>query len=279
MTTNYPNILIIKPSALGDIVHALPVLGSLRAAFPQARITWLVRREFAPLLECVDGLDAILLFDRKLLGHWYYRPAAFKALLQFVQTLKNSRYDLVLDLQGLFRTALFARMTGCPRRLGMADCREGAGVFYSRKIPRPADSVHVLDTYNAVLKAAGVERFSTACTLTPPPAAKETIQGKMAELKLYPEKFAVLIPGSAHAGKCWPAERFAAISEKLHEQYGLTIAAVGTSQEKIIVQNIQRCCRIPIADLTGQTTIQELLALFYEAQAGLQRYRAGVYGC
>ena len=263
--TDYKNILIIKPSALGDIVHALPVMGSLRASFPTARISWLVRREFAPLLECVEGLDEILLFDRTLLGHWYYRRSAFKALRHFMHTLKSNHYDLVLDFQGLFRTALFTHTTGCPVRMGMADSREFAGLFYTQKIQRPADSVHVLDYYNALLKAAGVEHFSAACDLTPPEEATQTILQKMSKHRLHSKKFAILIPSSAHTDKCWPAERFAAIAEKLHDSYGFDIAAVGTGQDKAIVRAIQSHCRIPIADFTGQTSIKELLALFYQA--------------
>lgn len=267
MENDYQNILIIKPSALGDIVHALPVLPTLRARYPHARISWLVRREFAPLLECVDGLDDILLFDRKALGHWYYRPAAFDTLRQLRRSLKDARFDLVLDLQGLLRTGVFACMTGCPERIGMADCRELARLFYTRKVSRPAASVHVLDYYMAVLQEAGVKRFLHTCPLSAPPSAEQSLTEKLARFELHPGRFAVLIPGSAHASKCWPAERFAAVAEKLHEQYGFACAAVGTGKDAPLVGAIQQHCRRPIVDLTGQTSIPELVALFARAGA------------
>lgn len=267
MRTDYQNILIIKPSALGDIVHTLPVLTMLRTRYPSARISWLVRREFAPLLTCVDGLDEIILFDRKALGHWYYRRAAFKTLCDFRRTLANARFDLVLDLQGLLRTGLFAWMTGCKTRIGPADCREFAGLFYTQKVARANDSLLVLDTYMAMLKAVGVDRFTSSCPMTAPAAAEQTLAEKLARCQLEPGRFAVLIPSSAHVSKCWPAERFAAMAEKLHAQYGWRTAAIGTGQDAPIVRAIQSHCQQPIVDLTGQTSIPELVALFPKAAA------------
>jgi ADP-heptose:LPS heptosyltransferase len=79
-STDYKNILIIKPSALGDIVHALPVLSSLRTCFADAKITWLANMSFVPLLECAEGLDAILPFDRKGMSHWFCRGSDFRTL-------------------------------------------------------------------------------------------------------------------------------------------------------------------------------------------------------
>jgi hypothetical protein len=115
---NRRNILIIKPSAMGDIALALPALASLRASFADARISWLVRAEFAPLLRCAQGLDEIIIFDRKLLGRWYKSPAALKSLLEFLKTLRSRKFDLVLDLQGLFRSASLEALiasSGIPR--------------------------------------------------------------------------------------------------------------------------------------------------------------------
>lgn len=266
MTADAKNILIVKPSALGDIVHALPVLGAVRAARPDAHITWLVRREFAPLLECVDGLDDILLFDRKQLGRWFWRPAAAKALLNFLRTLKNSRYDLVLDLQGLFRTAFFARLTGCPRRIGMADSREFAGLFYTRKVPRPADSLHVLDYYFALLDAAGIHADPTADVsfkISAPAAA--SIHQKLQRAGVT-GGYLVLVPSSAHPNKCWPPERFAALAEQLNRRYSLDIVIIGTARDKPVIDAIAARTDLHLADLSGRTDITELLALLVRAR-------------
>ena len=205
MTSNsYNNILIIKPSALGDIVHALPVLPSLRAAFPDAKLTWLVRKEFAPLLECTTGLDEILLFDRKGMGNWFYSPKGFGIFWDFAKKLRAGGYDLVLDLQGLCRSAIFARMTGCGRRVGMTESRELAHLFYTEQVQRPTDSVHILDYYFEVIRSIGVNNPLGDCPLAAPAAAKAAIEQKLNQHELTPDAFAVLIPGSAHGYKCWP---------------------------------------------------------------------------
>jgi len=266
MNTEYKNILIIKPSALGDIVHALPVLKVLRSSFPNACITWLIRKEFAPLLECVDGLNEVLLFDRKLLGHWYYKPAVFKALRDFMKKLQHSHYDLVLDLQGLFRTALFARMTNCDKRIGMTDSREFANLFYTHKVRRPADSMHVLDYYYALLKKAKIEiNPITGPFFKVPNKAVVSIREKLRQLNITKD-YLVLVPSSAHFSKCWPAERFAKLAEHLNRQFGLDIVVIGTEKDKYILEAIQNHCSIPIIDLTGKTTIIELVALFQQAK-------------
>ncbi len=265
MTKDYKNILIIKPSALGDIVHAMPVLPLLRRSLPHARITWLVRKEFAPLLEYTEGLDSLLLFDRRLLGGWFYKPKAFTALRDFARQLRQSRFDLVLDLQGLLRTALFARMTGCKTRIGMANAREFATLFYTHTVAPPPESMHVLDTYFAILQEIGVEQTFSECPLNVPPAASESITQKLSQTPIRNGNYLVLIPSSAHANKCWPAERFAKVADQLHQQYGLSAVAIGTAKDKPIIAEIQRHCQIPITDLSGQTNVTELVALLQKA--------------
>ena len=266
-SADYKNILIIKPSALGDIVHALPVLSSLRTRFADAKITWLANMSFVPLLECVDGLDAILQFDRKGMSRWFCRFADFLNLHEFRKTLKNGDYDLVLDLQGLLRSAIFSKMTGCPRRVGLKEARELSHLFYTHQAARPANSVHILDYYFAILKDIGVETCLPDCWLTASPAAETSIQQKLAEHNLPPQQFAVLVPGSAHAYKCWPAERFAKTAEALHRRYGWTAVIVGTEKERVYADVIQASASSPVIDLTGQTGIAELVALFQRAGA------------
>src|SRR5437588_5890076 len=110
---SYSRILIIKPSSLGDIVHALPTVAALRRRFPSARITWLVKREWAAVLEGNPHLDAVLALDL-LPKDW---PAAWRAV-------RAGRFDTVLDLQGLLRSALLGWISGAPVRIGFDKGRE-----------------------------------------------------------------------------------------------------------------------------------------------------------
>ena len=248
-------------------MHTLPVLPTIRRALPDARITWLVRKEFAPLLECVRELDSLILFDRKLLGGWYYKPKAFAALQNLRAQLKDKErpFDLVLDFQGLLRTALFAKMTGCNCRVGLATAREGAGMFYTHRVALPQGRPHVLDAYFEMLKTVGVNETVYDHPISLPDASTQRVKDLLDQHALADKKFLALVPSSAHESKCWPAANFAKIAEQIHGQYGFPVIAVGTDKDRSIIAEIQRHCQVPIIDLAGQTNIPELMALLKEA--------------
>ena len=151
MSKSFKNILIIKPSSLGDIVLALPALTALRKSFPDAKISWFIRPEFAPLLKNHPFLTETILFDRKFLGKAWYNPCAFASLLSLIRQLRHSKFDVVIDLQGLFRTASLAWLTGCKKRFGMADAREFAHIFYTHNIPQERDCIHLLSLTKLVI--------------------------------------------------------------------------------------------------------------------------------
>ena len=260
------NILIIKPSALGDIALALPALSALRKSFPDARITWFVRPEFAPLLRDHPYLDEIMIFDRKFLGKAYYNPKAFSALLSLIRKLRNAKFDAVFDLQGLFRTAALAWLSGCPKRFGMADAREMAGLFYTKSVPQAPDSSHVVDYYLSIIRAAGASQTPAEFMFPPTDSAADTVRSLLTANKVQPDNYLVLIPGSAHLSKCWPAERFAALADKVSEKFGLSIVAAATKAEEPIVEKIQSLASVAITNLAGRTNLAELVALLKSAK-------------
>jgi len=268
MMEGYRNILIIKPSSLGDIVQALPALSALRRNFPEAKISWLVRNEFAPLLRGHPHLDKVILFDRRLLGKAWVSLRAFAALLSFVRNLQRSKFDLVIDLQGLFRTAFLGRLSGCRKRFGMADARELAHIFYTHKISPDAGSPHVVDYYLKIVKAA-----SHPSSLVPHPlsfivpedsAAADSVRRLLTVNDV--NRYAVFVPGSAHKDKRWPAEYFAALVDKISQHFDLSVVAVGTASEKNIVEQIKGLTRVSVVNLAGVTSISELTALLRAAR-------------
>lgn len=155
--TTFSRILIIKPSAIGDIVHALPVLHFLRRRFPQADIRWLVNSAFADLLADHEQLNAVLHFDRKRYGYVGRNLTVTRRFFRFVRHLRSQQFDLVVDLQGLFRSGFFAWATGAQVRIGPASVREGAGVFYTHRIPKVDAGGSVLHPLNTPLVKGGNE--------------------------------------------------------------------------------------------------------------------------
>src|SRR5262249_24568819 len=115
---NPERVCLIKPSSLGDIVHALPVLSSLRGRWPKAHIAWVVNRGLRGLLDGHPLLDEVIPFDRGRLG---FGPRGLLTFARFLRDLRRRRFDLVIDLQGLLRSGIMTAGTGAPVRVGMAE--------------------------------------------------------------------------------------------------------------------------------------------------------------
>jgi lipopolysaccharide heptosyltransferase I len=266
MPEKFEDILIIKPSSLGDVVLALPALTALRKGFPDAKISWLIRPEFAPLIQNHPHLNDIILFDRKLLGKAWYQPRAAAALLSLIRDLRLHRFDAVFDFQGLFRTASIARLSGCRNRFGMKLSRELAHLFYTHKVPHDSDCIHLVDYYLKMTRIAGAAETTARFVLPIDPVAADSVNSKLAAHAVNEDNYAVLIPGSAHADKCWPVERFAALADKIHSHSGFSIVVTGTLQEKPVVKNLKSLSAAPIADFAGLTNLPELTALLKSAK-------------
>lgn len=256
-------VLIIKPSSLGDIVHALPVLAAMRRAWPNVQIDWVVRTELAGLFECVEGVDHVVLFDRRTMGRWY-TPAAWKETAVFIRRLRAGRYDLVLDLQGLLRSGLFGWLSGCRLRVGLQEAREGARLFYTHTAPS-FDSIHILDIYQNLLKRVDVSLEPVEFGLcVDEKVQEETVAMRRAE-GLSDQPYAVLAAGSSHSHKCWPAERFAQAAAFVHRQLGLAVVLAGSAGERPLAEQIRQMAGVPATVLAGRTNILQLAALLKQA--------------
>ncbi len=272
MAESYKNILIIKPSSLGDIVLALPALSALRRNFPDARISWLVRPEFAPLLENHPHLTEIIPFDRKFLGKAWYHPKAFAALVMLIRRLRHSRFDAVFDFQGLFRTASLAWLSGCKKRFGMAGTRELAHLFYTHKIEQNHDCIHLVDYYLKIVKAAlqkteiKNQKSKIKFLLPVDTHIRNSVSNLLASYDIKFGEYIVFVPGSTHSGKCWPVERFAALADRISSRFGLPIIAVGTESDSSIIEAIKDLTDATIINFAGQTSLAELVAMLKDAK-------------
>jgi len=266
------NILIIKPSSLGDIVLALPALSALHRNFPDARISWLVRPEFAELLQNHPHLTEIILFDRKFLGKAWYHPRAFGTLISLICRLRRSKFDAVFDFQGLFRTACLGWLSGCKKRFGMANAREFARIFYTHKTVQDQDSIHLVDYYLKIIKAALQKTEDKTKSSKPKflfpvnPADVDSVNKLLASHDISSRDYVVFVPGSAHIDKRWPAERFAELADRISSKFDLPIIAVGTESEKSIVDRIKGLTDVSITNFAGRTSLSELVALLKAAK-------------
>src|SRR5580692_269640 len=123
-------LLVIKPSSLGDIVHGLQVATSLKEQRADLRISWIVREMFAPLVRACEAVDRVYVFERM---------GGAKAFLKLMREVRETQFDYVFDMQGLLRTGLMTSRARAKHKVGRSDAREWAGLFYDRKIPLPPD--------------------------------------------------------------------------------------------------------------------------------------------
>ncbi|HLL89869.1 MAG TPA: lipopolysaccharide heptosyltransferase I [Tepidisphaeraceae bacterium] len=247
-------VLIIKPSAVGDVVHALPVLNLVRRRWPRAHVAWLVTPACAGLLDRHPQLNDVILFDRKRLGGSWRSPAAFKELLAFGRSLRERNFDLVIDLQGLFRSGWLAHQTGAPRRVGFARAREAAWAFYTHQVAVHTPEQHALDRYLTVAEALGCGRGPVAFPFATDDADRRAVAPLLPGGGTKP--YAVLVPGTNWATKRWPVQRFAQVAQAMNERFGLATVLTGAPSDAAVAQAI-----LADANLVGRTTLRQLCAI------------------
>ena len=249
-------VLIIKPSAIGDVVHALPILNLIRRRWPGAHVSWLVTPACAGLLERHPQLDAVVRFERREFGKGWRSPRAALDLLRFNRRLRDGKFDLVVDLQGLFRSGWLAWVTGAPVRVGPANAREGAWLFYTHRVPTGTPEQHAIERYLTIAQALGCERGPVEFRF----AVDDADRAHVAGLVPGGRPFAVLMPGTNWETKRWPVERFAALVGPLRERFGLESVVAGGPD------TVELAKQVPGAtDLAGRTNLRQLVALLERA--------------
>jgi lipopolysaccharide heptosyltransferase I len=256
-TTAPTRILIIKPSALGDVVHTLPVLNLLRRRWPDAHVAWVVGGAFASLLEGHPQLDVVIRFERRRFARGWRDPGAAAGLLRFARDLRRGEFDLVIDLQGLLRSGWMTMRTRAPVRVGFSNARELAHLFYTHRVPVDSSEQHAVDRYLKLCEALG-------CGRTPVEFAfhlTDDDRRHVAAALGHDRPFAVLLPGTNWPTKRWPVEHFAALVGPLRERFGLDSIVAGGADVAGIAGLIPRA-----TNLVGKTTnLRQLVALLDRA--------------
>jgi lipopolysaccharide heptosyltransferase I len=218
------NILIVRLGALGDIVHAIPAAAALRAAFPDARIDWLVDAKHRAILDMVTVIDSVLTVDAPTIAGW----------IAAVKRLRRTRYEIALDFQGLMKSAIFARASGARRVAGFSiwHLREKAArPLYSETDQAPEeDDEHVIRKNLHLLRVLDVETSAIEFPLArAASAAADAVDREMGG-----QRFAAINPGAAWPNKRWSAQRFGEIAAFLREVRGLpSIVLWGPGEQRL----------------------------------------------
>ncbi len=247
-------IAIIKPSALGDVVQALPLLPALRRRFPASHITWVVQRELADLVTGHPDLDAVIRCDR--------RPT-FSQVVTLARELSQGKFDLVFDLQGLLRSALMTVATRARHRIGLETAREGSHLATTHTIPGTMKGVPAHARYWRVAEALGVGDMPRRVMVQVPLSAKTAARTWLAGL---PRPFIGVQWGAKWETKRWPVAGFADVLARAANTWGGTAVIVGAKADRAaseeMTQRIHAAApNAAVLDLTGRTTIKELAAV------------------
>ena len=251
-------ILIVRLGALGDIVHALPVAAALRARFPDARIDWVVDERHRELLELVPVVDRRIVLRTK-------SASLGRRVRELRRTLGRESYDIAIDVQGLLKSAVVARLSGARRILGFtpSHLRERAARVFYTETHDPGDTAHVIEK-NLTLAAslgADVSRIRFPLTI-PASAALDALRDRRSAARDAP--FVVLNPGAAWPNKRWPPDRFGAVAQWLRRQCGLSaVVTWGPGDETMAAAVVDGSAGA--AELAPTTSIADLIAIVREA--------------
>lgn len=247
-------ICLIKPSAFGDVVQSLPLLPALRRRFPDAQIAWVVNRSLRDLLTGHPDLNEVIEFDRS--GSW---SSWWKTL----QRLRQARFDLVLDLQGLLRTAVMTRVTRAPVRIGLETAREGSSLSCHYLIPNTGHSTPAHQRYWNVAEALGVGHLPRTARIVW--SAEDSLFARQ-QLQYMHAPVIAIHAGARWQTKRWPVEHFAEVARRAVAAYRATIVLVGTPDERELGLALHRAISgkmigAAIRNLVGRTSLKQLAAV------------------
>ena len=249
-------VCLIKPSSLGDIVHALPVLSSLRALWPDAHLAWVVNRSLRGLLDGHPDLDEVIAFDRSALGLW---PDGIASVSRFLVDLRRRQFDLTIDLQGLLRSGIMALATGAPIRVGLADAREGSRYFYTHRVASPGSESHAVDRLLAVAGVFGAETMPPKFRVAVGPEDEAWADSTLASV---PSPRLAVNVGARWLTKRWPPGHFAEVARRAVRERGAGLVLVGSPEDRSLVDELKAGLgTVDALDLCGLTSLPRLAAI------------------
>jgi heptosyltransferase-1 len=235
-------ILIIKLSSFGDIFHALPAVNNLKVAL-DAEIDWVTQPEYVDLVKCFPVVSTVIPFPRR----------EFMTLgLSFIRTLRGRHYDLVIDLQGLLKSALVARLARGARTIGPSFQREGARFFYDSLAGRRDKNRHAVEENLDVVRSLGLPVLPCVFPVAFPAPVVDVASPRVA-----------IVPVSRRENKNWPVEYFLQTARALQQEFQASIFLFGSKADHAICEGIRSelISKTPsgtVVNLAGKTSLVEM---------------------
>ena len=255
MTEGGERYLVVRLTALGDILHTIPAVAALRVAHRTSLIDWVVDRKWAPVLEGSPAINEVIPFDRRsVLG-----------AVDCVRRLRQNRYTCAIDFQGLYKSSLIAMLSGAPRRIGFERrwAREGeAALLYTEGVTPTGR--HVAELNYSLAERAGAMRPGTpAYPLRVPAGGAASIRARLGELGI--AEYIVVGPGGSWRAKCWPAERYGEFCREFEKRSDLRVVVIHGPGEESLAEEVCRAA-VPARPIAMRTSIEELMGLLAHAR-------------
>jgi lipopolysaccharide heptosyltransferase I len=261
------NILIVKLSALGDVVQTIPAFEALRSHYPAAHISWLVEETVAELLEYYPGLDEIYVCHRK---SWLKRlrkpllwPNVCLDIMKFSRRIRSRYYDLIIDFQGLLKSAIWVGLARGARKIGFDGTREGSWRFLNERLPPYDPDRHALDRYLDVVRYLGAEVINVLVRDPWPPAEEDKFRYRLDQVRRNGETpLVVCHPVSRWQTKLWPKAKFARLAAEMVERLQATVVFTGSAEDRDeIAAVLNEAGGSEMYNWAGTTNLRELAYL------------------
>jgi len=281
--TEAKRILLIRLSSMGDIIHNSTAAAVVRENIPDAHIGWLVGDIFQEVLCLNPYVDQILTFPKKRwrrLWQWKLRalPGIVRGQAQAIRRMRAEGYEASVDLQGLIVGALAVRLARIPYRCGFSDAREGSALLLNLRVKRMDPMLGARGRVLGLLHWLGFAVSRGDMIVRVRPEWRQAAARLLEQEGLNPESpFVVVCPGAYDPVREWLPERFAAVADRLSEQFGLGMVLVGGAHDREDVQAVAEAMRTPAVALVGRTSVPELAAVLSMARLCLAGDTGSLY--
>ena len=265
-------ILIVKLSAIGDVVHTLPALNAIRKAYPEAHITWLVESAAHDVIAGHQALDRIIVSHRK---QWIkaLRGGRFSQQLpeihRFILKLRDTRYDLVIDFQALLKSAVLIGLSRGRRKVGFdrgLEHMEHSHLFLNERIPPVSMEKHALLRGMALLKALGIEADEVEYHFPISDQDRRDAEGLLKQQGIRPSGRIVAInPVAKWETKLWDPHKFAALGDLIAARNGVEVVFTGGPEDRGVIDHILSHMHTRAVNLAGRTTLKVLASIYAKA--------------
>ena len=263
------NILIVKLSAIGDVIHTLPALNAIRAHYPGAHITWLVEAAAADLVIGHRALDRVLISKRKSWMRQLWgagRRETLRAVRKFLHDLRDTRYDMIIDFQSLFKSGVLVWLAHGNRKIGFdkgMQHQEHSYLFLNVRVPPVDMEVHALTRGLMLLNAIGIPTSNVVYDIPVSEADHASVEALMTGQHLSGNRPLVAInPVALWETKLWINDRFAELADRLVLEWDVDVVYTGGPGDRGVIDEILSMMKAPAANLAGWTTLKMLAALY-----------------